>query len=213
MDRRKRLSQLAAALLASLSLGAATYLSRSLNIECGCEYGNCGCRPIGEPHITPQQVTPLGPTLQPYTPYPIVTPALPQPATPALPALPTFDPPRPPANPTPPFPTPFPQPPTATPFGAPSAPSLPPIGGGCPFLVQRLYPDATTELYRVFFPTNSFPILIAITPPSFVYGVSYIVGAGWEFYVQVTAPYPPEYMTITITQGLDTYTCVFRRVY
>ena len=215
MVRKKALQRGAAALLVALGISAAGFLAANLGVECGCQYGACGCRPIGTPYITPQQQTPLGPTLQPYTPYPIVTPALPQPATPALPSLPTFQPPRPPTNAPPSPPTPLPSPLPPTPFGLPTAPSLSPIGGGCPFLVQRLYPSTLIETYRVFFATTITPtISVAVSPtPNSVYGISYISLAGYEFYINMFAPYPPEYMTITITQGANVYICTFRRVY
>jgi len=101
-ELRKRLVPLIAALVTAISGGFAGIIA-SQNFQCGCEYGNCGCRPIGTPYITPQQVTPLGPTLIPYVSPTRPTVTLPAAPFPTLPSNPTFVPtiqPTPTINPT-----------------------------------------------------------------------------------------------------------------
>lgn len=78
-----------AALMLALG-GAFAGLFVDRNFQCGCEYGNCGCRPIGTPYITPQQTTPLGPTLLPYASPTRPTLTFPNPGQPTLPPGATY---------------------------------------------------------------------------------------------------------------------------
>jgi hypothetical protein len=86
-----KLKQLAAGLAALGAIGASIAgLIVSRDFQCGCEYGNCGCRPIGTPAITPQQSTPVYPTFLPYASPTIPNIGFPNPQTPTMPPFLTF---------------------------------------------------------------------------------------------------------------------------
>ena len=82
---------MAAGIAAAGAVGASIVgLVVSRDFQCGCQYGNCGCRPIGTPVITPQQSTPAFPTFLPYASPTIPFLDFPNPQTPTLPPFLTF---------------------------------------------------------------------------------------------------------------------------
>lgn len=208
------LASLAGASIAGGLLG----VDKQLGFQCGCEYGNCGCRPIGTPYITPQQPTPLGPTLRPYTPPPRLTPELPNAPTPTLPLFPTYSATTALLPTVAPTWTPFPAPPTAT--ALPSLPltptvALPPpfAGGYCPLQISRTN-ALPGETYRVRWhtfttspaPSLSTSLASSIFPQGYNFSQTY-----WEWLVQLSAPYPPTSFVVTLIVGSESYDCIVVR--
>ncbi|MDW8293241.1 MAG: hypothetical protein RML84_09150 [Anaerolineae bacterium] len=203
-------------------LGSALGVDKITGFQCGCQYGRCGCHPIGTPQITPQQQTPVAPTFRPYTPVSPVTPALPNPPTPTLPRLPTFDPTFPPAPPVLPSWTPFPAPPSPTALPMPPTPTpLPPVGGGgggglCVLEVTRVYDVASGEWYRVRWYTSNTAILptinVNVAHAGASMGYSTTPAGHWGWLVQILAPYPPTTFVVTLYAGSLTSSCTIVRV-
>lgn len=88
MSKLKRTAAGIAATGAVIASIAGLIISR--DFQCGCEYGNCGCRPIGTPYITPQQSTPVPPTFLPYASPTVPILDFPNPQTPTMPPFGTF---------------------------------------------------------------------------------------------------------------------------
>lgn len=207
--RRLAIVLSALASLATMLVGS-IFLRPNYGFQCECQYGRCGCYPIGTPRITPQQPTPQFPTFQPHTPPPVVTPPLPQPPPIALPTFAPFNPPTLPPNPVPPTPTRLPPFPTGTTLPVPPTPTrLPPIAGGggaCPLIVRRDY-ESFGEVYIIYyFSDDPTQPNLTINISSSLLDYDYVNGAHvWT--VRITAPIPPSAFVVEITIGALTFRC------
>lgn len=225
------------ATLATLLLASFAGVRPLREFQCGCEYGNCGCRPIGTPHITPQQQTPAAPTLIPYQTPTIVTPVLPNAPTPTLrpietiivttlpppPVLPSWTP-----LPTlivattmplPPLPTATNTPivPTRIPTQTPGSTPAPPLN--CPPWVRVVRTIDSNESYTIYYDVTTLSAtLTVLNIPSSQYSLfsfpPTLPNMPWRWQLIIYAPYDPTdpWVYFTISDSVNTYTCRFQRI-